>query len=216
MGIIILLPHCVYRISLWHKQAQMTRLGGTIITGHPPIYSQLAYSSHSPRFVREACFSKGGQWIFSQFPVVYGIDLRRVGEQDDVDSALRIMMGFDGITQITFYQSAVTDEHLALLAAAFPKLKQLKINETAITDVGIGHLCDLPELQLLNAQRTALTDTAVPALAAIRQLKELNIAETQITSVQPIRNANPSCYINHQLVTKSHSTDYHRISGQLR
>jgi hypothetical protein len=214
---IILLIGCLilcfaYRGGLWYERVRISELGGTTVTGPAPIYHKLAYTTRLPEFVRYACASKLGRWIFCQFPVIYAVDLRRVRDKQAVESALQIAKEFDHVTELVLYQSAVTDEHLAILKTGFPKLERLKINETKITDVGIRHLRNLPELQLINAQRTAITNGSVSDLAAIRRLKELNIAETQITSVQPIRDAHPMCYINHRLVTVTQSTDFHRVS----
>ena len=217
IGLLVLLflvtavvPLCIFRGSLSYRATQISRLGGTITTGPPPIYAELAYSTKYPKLVRQTCTSAFGRWVFSQCPVVYSVDLRSIPSGEAVKSALQIASGFDHVREITLYQSAATDDHLEIVADGFPKLQRLKLNETAITDAGIKHLRKLPELQLLNAQRTALTDAAVPDLAAIHQLKELSVAETSITSVQPIRDAHPLCHINHQLVTRTATTDDHR------
>ena len=166
------------------------------------------------KIVRSAFTSKLGQWIFGRFQVIYTVDLRGVRVNADVKAALKIAKDFEHVNELILYQSAVTDDDLAILKTGFPKLERIKLNETAITDAGIVHLRDLPELRLINAQRTAITDAAVPDLAAISRLKELNIAETQITSVKLIRSTHPICHINGKLVTLSRSSDVHRASGQ--
>ncbi|HCO23881.1 MAG: hypothetical protein CME31_02540 [Gimesia sp.] len=203
-----------YRDSVSHDQKRIQLLGGTTRTGLPPIYAKLAYTSHSPKIVRSAFTSKLGQWIFGRFQVIYTVDLRGVRVNADVKAALKIAKDFEHVNELILYQSAVTDDDLAILKTGFPKLERIKLNETAITDAGIVHLRDLPELRLINAQRTAITDAAVPDLAAISRLKELNIAETQITSVKLIRSTHPICHINGKLVTLSRSSDVHRASGQ--
>jgi len=210
--IVLFAAFFLYRGGQWQSRAEIARLGGSTSTGSHPVYAKLAYDTRTPKLIRDACTSEFGRWVFSQFPVVYSVDLRGLRDRDAVESALHIAKNFDHVTELTLYQSAVTDDHLAILGAGFPRLERLKINETAITDAGVTHLRDLPELRMINAQRTALTNAAVGDLAAMRWLRELDIAETRITSVKQIRDAHPMCFINHRLVTLTQSTDHHRVT----
>ena len=208
-----LLPLAGYRALVWHQQSRIREFGGTTVTGTPPIYYTLAYTTRSPVLVRRACTTNVGRWLFNQFPVIYTVDLRGVRDPKAITVALHCAKSFDNVTELILYQSAVTDDHLAILPHGFPELERLKINETGITDAGISHLRDLPQLRLINAQRTKITNAAVPDLATMSRLKELNIADTEISDVTPVHEAHPMCFINRQLVTVSESTDFHRVSG---
>ena len=208
-----ILPFLVYRVSIWHRRAEISRLGGSTVIGAPLWSYEMTNDRRCPQIVRRFCSSKPGAWVLDQLPVVYSVDLRGVDREEDVESILHVARRFGSVVELTFYQSAVTDDQLEYVAEHFPKVVRLKINETAITDTGITHLHKLPELKLVNAQRTLLTENAVPDLASIRRLKVLNIAETGITSVEPIREAHPMCTINSQLVTRTRSSDYYRTAG---
>lgn len=199
-----------YRSCVWHAQWAIYRLGGQTVTGTPPIYFDLAYTTKTPANIRPLLTSRFGHWVFSQFPVIYSVDLRGVSDPDAVAEALQIATGLDHVTELVLYKSAVRDEHLGIVAKGFPRLQSLKINETLIGDSGIAHLSGNVTLRHLNAQRTAVTNSCVRSLCGLPQLKELNVAETGITSLEPLRKENPACYITTQLVTRARTTDRQR------
>jgi hypothetical protein len=200
IAVVLSLVAFAYRGSTTRRIALIRELGGVVRTGPRPIFYDLTAPRRSPSVFQGVLKSKAVTWVFQQFPVVYGIDLRGVKDAKDVGTALEAARGFEHLHELTLYQSGVTDEHLAILSTGFPSLTHLKINETAITDEGIRHLRDLPALQLVNAQRTAITDAAVPDLAAIRRLKELSIGETGITSAQAVQESHPECRIYSEFV----------------
>lgn len=122
----------VYRSCVWHTQWQINGLGGQTVTGPPPVYSDLASTAKTPATIRVFLTSRFGHWFFSQFPVIYVVDLRGVSDPDVVAEALQIAKDLDHVTELVLYKSAVRDEHLAIVAGGFPQLRSLKVNETSL------------------------------------------------------------------------------------
>src|SRR5882672_1794789 len=77
--------------------------------------------------------------------------------------------------------AAVTDEQLAPLAALAPKLVQLNLAHTAITDAGLEHVAKLTALEQLNLSETALGDAGLAHLAPLAKLEVLNLYATHVT-----------------------------------
>jgi len=205
-----------YRSCVWHAQWAISRIGGQTVTDPPPVYFDLAYSTKMPANIRPWFTSRFGHWLFSQFPVIYAVDLRGVSDPDAVAEALQIATGLDHVTELVLYRSAVRDEHLGIVARGFPRLRSLKINETLIGDSGIAHLSGNTTLVHLNVHRTAVTNSCVQSICGMPRLKELNVAETRITSLEQLRKANPACYITTTLVTRVQTTDKQRSLNRLR
>lgn len=204
------IPLIACRSPVWHTQRAINRLGGQTVTGPPPVYFDIAYNATSLANIRPLLTSRFGHWLFSQIPVIYSVDLRGVSDPDAVAAALQIAAGLDHVSELVLCKSAVRDEHLGIVAAGFPRLHSLKINETSIGDTGIVHLSGKATLRHINMQRTAVTNSCVRSLCEIPGLKELNVAETRVTSLEPLRKANPACCITTELVTLARSTDKQR------
>jgi uncharacterized membrane protein len=77
--------------------------------------------------------------------------------------------------------AAVTDEQLAALDALAPRLVQLNLAHTAITDAGLEHVAKLTALEQLNLSETALGDEGVAHLAPLAKLEVLNLYATHVT-----------------------------------
>ena len=196
-----------YRFSVWHTEKSISRLGGRTVTGALPGYDRLAFSSETPAGIRALAESPVGKWLWTQWPVIYEVDLRKVSDPEAVSKALQIAAGHESISDLVLYRSAVQDDHLKIVAAAFPKLRSLKINETSIGDSGIAHLFNHKTLTHLNVQRTSITNASVPLFTTMPRLKELNIGETSVTSLEDLRRANPRCVITTELTTLKRTTD---------
>lgn len=201
-----------YRFSVWHTEKSISSLGGRTVTGALSGYDHLAYSSETPAGIRALAGSPVGKWLWTQWPVIYEVDLRKVSNPEAVSQALQIAAGHESISDLVLYRSAVQDDHLRIVAAAFPKLRSLKINETSIGDSGIAHLANHKTLTHINVQRTAVTNASVSLFATMPRLKELNIAETSITSLDELHRSRSNFYATTELVTLRSSTDRQRTS----
>jgi hypothetical protein len=212
--LVLMLGHSIvfvgYRFTIWHAEKSISRLGGRTVTGSLPAYSRFAYSTETPASIRALAGSPAGKWLWTQWPVIYEVDLRNVSDPEAISEALQIAAGHEYINDLVLYRSAVQDEHLRIIAAAFPKLRSLKMNETSIGDSGIAHLAKHKTLTQLNVQRTAVTNASVPLLATMPRLKELNIAETRITSLDELYRSRPIFRVTTELVTRRNTTDRQR------
>lgn len=175
----------------------------------PALYADLAYHYRSPSLVRLLVRTNVVRWLFDQFPVVYVVDLRGINSPRKIDEALQVASGFNELTHLVFYQSAVQDHHLITARDLFPHLVSLKINDTDITDNGIQHLAGMSDLCHINLQQTQVTDASIPVFLNLPRLKELNIADTQLTSVERLDGLYA---VTTRLVTRQHTTDQQRRS----
>jgi hypothetical protein len=76
----------------------------------------------------------------------------------------------------------VTDETLKLLSA-FKRLKELDLNDTAISDLGLAELRNCPRLESLRVKNTKITDAGFRAhLLELDSLMEIDVRETQVQS----------------------------------
>ncbi len=205
-------PVFVHQMRLNSRISRIARLGGEVSTGPPPVYWKFAH--RRPKFVSTAFRSRFGLWLFSQFSVIYSVDLRALKNEDNVNEALLVARDCAHLVEVTLYQSGVKDSHLEVFRTGFPKLQRLKLNETRVTDAGIEHLRRLRRLELLNLQRTDVSNESVPALASLPRLKVLHIAETRIDNVQAIRDARPGCFINCGMVTLKQTIEFHRRNAR--
>jgi mono/diheme cytochrome c family protein len=80
--------------------------------------------------------------------------------------------------------SAVTDEHLAVIAR-MKNLTRLHLERTAITDVGLAKLKDMDQLEYLNLHSTAVTDGGMDALVGMKNLKNLYLWQTKAKASSP-------------------------------
>jgi len=201
--LLVVLLYMAYRLPGERRIRQIESLAGTVSTGPTTDFLYDYSKRHFPQsIVRSGWFER----LF--LPGVYGVDLRNVSDPARLTSGLQAAASFPSITSITLYRSGATDRHVALIAARFPELTNLKLNETSISDAAIAELPRMKCLRALNIQRTAVTDEAIDDLLAIPRLKELIIAETQITDAARLRT---KCYVIDQLVTRRHTVDNFRI-----
>lgn len=201
-----------YRFTVWQAEKSISSLGGRTVTGPLPGYDRLAYSAATPAGIRAFAGSPLGKWLWAQWPVIYEVDLRKISDPETLTEALQIAAKQESISDLVLYRSAVQDEHLRIVATAFPKLRSLKINETSISDSGLVHLANHKTLTHLNVQRTAVTNASVPLFSSMPRLKELNIAETGITSLDELRKSRSIFRVTTELVTIRSTTDRQHTS----
>jgi hypothetical protein len=84
------------------------------------------------------------------------------------------------LTTLRMTDCAVNDEALASLASSLPKLEELFVGKTNITDASIGSLRKLSKLKSLNIKGTKVTDTGFAKLASHPSLEEVLIKGTLI------------------------------------
>jgi hypothetical protein len=85
------------------------------------------------------------------------------------------------VTGLVVEGKPATDDDIAEFVATFPKIDQLDISNTQITDDALASAARLPALWRLLARHTDVTDTGVARLASLQQLAMLELDGTEIT-----------------------------------
>jgi serine/threonine protein kinase len=99
------------------------------------------------------------------------------------------------VTSLDLTATAITDACLKDLNQ--PKLKNLQLAETKITDAGVYNLANCKSLKLLTLNNTKITDQSVKTLVSIKSLKELNVSQTLLSEegIKRLKKALPDCII---------------------
>jgi Leucine-rich repeat (LRR) protein len=85
------------------------------------------------------------------------------------------------LTQLILDETAIDDDALGNLAARFPKLNNIWLVDTQISDEGLRKLSELTALQTLRLAGTAITDAGMAHLATQTELRTLDISRTKVT-----------------------------------
>jgi hypothetical protein len=90
-----------------------------------------------------------------------------------------------------------TDDDLKVLVAGFPKVVDLTLSETMVTDAGLKELKSLSKLEVLGLTRTGITDNGLKTLKDLKGLKSLYIGSSKVTEagVKDLKKALPKCNI---------------------
>lgn len=83
-----------------------------------------------------------------------------------------------GLHKIDLSNTNITDQSLKVLSQ-FPQLREITVNYTEITDLGIDYLRDLHGLMRLYVEGTGITDNALASISNFESLKHLDIAYCQ-------------------------------------
>lgn len=83
------------------------------------------------------------------------------------------------LTVLDLTGTSITDKVLARIAAGFPRIRILRIGDTAITDAGLASVASLTELALLDVHRTGVTEQGLAAVAASPSLRVIRCWRTQ-------------------------------------
>ena len=93
----------------------------------------------------------------------------------------------------------VSDADLAEFVQALPRLRELGLDQTEVTDLGLAKLKRLPHLTRLSLNGTKVTDAGLDHLDGLKQLRELLLTDTKVTDegVAKLQQALPNCTIHH-------------------
>ena len=86
------------------------------------------------------------------------------------------------ITQLDLSRTKISDKSLAVVAR-MTNLTRLDLNRTAVTDRGLAQLRKSAHLHTLNLFGTSITDDGLEQLAGIRSLRKLYLWQTKVTDV---------------------------------
>jgi Planctomycete cytochrome C/Leucine rich repeat len=85
------------------------------------------------------------------------------------------------IVELDLSRTSVSDDGLAVLKG-MTQLKRLNLRGTSVTDAALEHIKGLASLQSLNLVGTKVTDAALPLLKGLKNLKTVYLADTQVSS----------------------------------
>ena len=125
------------------------------------------------------------------------VSLATAGKQAG-DSELDLVKQLPKVVQLDLRNTAVTDKGLASLQG-MSSLESLHLEGTAVTESGLANLKNLSSLQYLNLFNTAVTDQGVANLAGLKNLKRVYLWETKVTDsgVAELKKSLPGVYVNH-------------------
>lgn len=113
------------------------------------------------------------------------------------DEDLALVKRLPKVQQLDLHNTAVTDAGLKDLAG-MTALTQLHLNGTAVTDAGLEPLKDLAALEYLNLYGTAVTDAGLKNLEGLKKLKRVYLWQTKVTEggAKSLKGALPEVYVN--------------------
>ena len=125
------------------------------------------------------------------------VSLATAGKQAG-DTELDFVKQLPKVVQLDLRNTGVTDKGLADLQG-MTALESLHLEGTAVTDAGLANLKSLSNLQYLNLFNTAVTDQGVANLQGLKNLKRVYLWETKVTDagVAGLKKSLPGIYVNH-------------------
>jgi hypothetical protein len=91
---------------------------------------------------------------------------------------------FHSLGSVQFLSNRVSDadlEHLLPYLKRLPKLDQLILWDTQVTDDGLRHISELSELRSLDLGHLNITDAGMEQVESLTNLENLNLSDTKIT-----------------------------------
>jgi hypothetical protein len=125
------------------------------------------------------------------------VSLATAGKQAG-DSELDLVKQLPKVVQLDLRNTAITDKGLVNLQG-MSALESLHLEGTAVTDAGLANLKTLSSLQYLNLFNTTVTDKGIANLAGLKNLKRVYLWETKVTDsgVASLKQSIPGVYVNH-------------------
>ena len=124
------------------------------------------------------------------------VSLSTVGK-NAVDADLALVKILPKVEQLDLRNTAITNAGLANIES-LTGLTHLHLEGTGVTDEGLGHLKGLSALTYLNLYNTAVTDNGVAQLSGLKNLKRLYLWQTKVTDAGAagLKKSLPELYVN--------------------
>ena len=137
-------------------------------------------------------FDTGRLADISRLTALAGLFLSRVAVSD---GDLAGLGNVDSLQKISFSNCRGIGDATLVVVGQLPKLEELYVSGTSVTDEGFAHLSGLTGLRTLEIHDRQVTDAALEALSGLESLKRLKVDQTQITAdgVARLREALPNC-----------------------
>ena len=100
------------------------------------------------------------------------------------DRRMREAAIFDRIVSIRLFDPAIGDveiENLSRKMRGLTALKELYLNNTSVSDVGVTHLTKLTKLERLALDGTAVTDAGIAPMRVCGRLRFLHLSHTRVS-----------------------------------
>lgn len=124
------------------------------------------------------------------------VSLSNVGKNAG-DADLVLVKALPKVEQLDLRNSAITNAGLANLEG-MASLTHLHLEGTGVTDEGLTHLKGLGALTYLNLYNTAVTDKGVSELSGLKNLRQLYLWQTKVTEagVGGLKKSLPTLTVN--------------------
>lgn len=116
-------------------------------------------------------------------PVLAEMDLcqlHMVGT-DISDDAVDVITRQKQLEALDVRATFLSDDGIRDIAAGLPRLRNLRVAETWITDAGLQHLAGLSDLEILDIRQTDISDDGLIAIREFPSLQVLRVNGTRIT-----------------------------------
>jgi hypothetical protein len=104
-----------------------------------------------------------------------------LGDSRITDAAAEHLRGLPKLKWAWLMKTRVGDRVAEALAASSPRLRDLDLEDTRLTDRGLRRLAHLAKLEQLNLRGTAVTDRGVAHLHVLKKLRVLLLGGTKVT-----------------------------------
>lgn len=94
--------------------------------------------------------------------------------------SLRGLAQLKSLTVLQPQSESVNNDDLALLVD-MPRLRELNLSQSNVTDAALEHVGKLKQLKSLNLHQTAITDRGLERIGQLTQLEVLSLSQTAIT-----------------------------------
>ena len=124
------------------------------------------------------------------------VSLSTVGKSAG-DADLVLIKALPKVEQLDLRNTAITNAGLVNLDG-MASLTHLHLEGTGVTDEGLAHVKGLGNLTYLNLYNTAVTDKGVGELSGLKNLKRLFLWQTKVTEagVSGLKKSLPELYVN--------------------
>jgi beta-lactamase regulating signal transducer with metallopeptidase domain/Leucine-rich repeat (LRR) protein len=113
------------------------------------------------------------------------------------NSGLATLAGLKKLKTLNLADAPIDDGSCQLVAKLFPRLRELDLRRTKITDAGVESIASLTDLDYLILDHTAITDAALAPLESLKSLRWLSVSGTDFapTAIAELKKVRPGINI---------------------
>lgn len=201
----VLLTDPDFRAVVQARQAARRRAHCWSVGGPVPITERVSFERVGPAWLNQTLGDRRGHLLDRCTSVYLGFDatdnqLERAAQLGRLKSLLVMGVGVRSVPGVTdagmLHVAGMTelrrlslrgvdvgDAGIAHLYPLLPNLEQLNLDQTRVTDVGLGHLKRAKLLRTLTMSQTRVSDGGIAALRGLLNLEELTLVGLPLTDV---------------------------------